>query len=817
MGDNMKSKQGISLIVLIVTIIVMLILLSIIIVSVNNVSGNSKLAAFATDLSSVEDLTSSYYMKNNSFPIKVEDSKKEEDMVMNQGELLSRVGKENKDKFIDELKLNNDYNDENDNLGEYYPIDLKKLEIESTSRGTEEKGNLKDIYVVSYPSMNVYYLAGIKVKNEKYFSLSSKLTNKVKLNDNMSYQSDSSTSVQSIDGITVKKITKGWANNIGIYVQANLKSGEEIYLEATNVSKKRLVTNEGNNEFSFDDLSQLNGFTQEESNAFKSSEQKSKKITFLKQKDGNLLGKIDVDMSNYETTLPSYIIDSSNFLYKDDYNMVPINVSDVDSGIKEVRYEYLSKYDGNGNLQNYYPNINEYDIDYLKSKGRRAVADKNGNITLKIDKDIQGIQLIVIDKAGNVLSKNENGTLLKIGLYNEDNNMYIGMDVRENTKSLLLYNLVFVNKKGVSTFEVSTSSDGINYSNVTTTSVNSSSNEKIKIVEQRHENPENIKYVKVTAVDNSISKNKFTRIFKLSSNNTLEIGKIANENKTFNLKSSGTYYNPIVPKGFAPINVGDAIWGSADGWNNGLVIKDDNGNEFVWIPVESSNDTEFNSKFVTYPWNLSEDEFSKYKDMQGDEFNLMKESVRKNGGFYIARYEAGLPNGADKTKVDGSVLPVSKGNNTVWNMPDINNVKKLSRAMYVNTSKISEYGLPSDLSNNTGVISTLIYGTQWDLALKFIEKNYPEYIQNSYEYGNVDTKTLNKTGINSKYCKKNIFDLSGNYEESTMEKYADNDGAVTRGNSAYTLKKDASFSSRNKISNNLALTYSFRVALYINN
>lgn len=81
----------------------------------------------------------------------------------------------------------------------------------------------------------------------------------------------------------------------------------------------------------------------------------------------------------------------------------------------------------------------------------------------------------------------------------------------------------------------------------------------------------------------------------------------------------------------------------------------------------------------------------------------------------------------------------------------------------------------------------------------------------------MDTKTLNKTGINSKYCKKNIFDLSGNYEESTMEKYAGNDGAITRGNSAYTLKKDASVSSRNKISNNLALTYSFRVALYINN
>ena len=89
MGDNMKSKQGISLMVLIISISVMLILLSIIIVSVNNVSGNSKLASFATDLSSIEDLTSSYYMKNNNFPIKVEDSKTEEEMVMNQGTFKS--------------------------------------------------------------------------------------------------------------------------------------------------------------------------------------------------------------------------------------------------------------------------------------------------------------------------------------------------------------------------------------------------------------------------------------------------------------------------------------------------------------------------------------------------------------------------------------------------------------------------------------------------------------------------------------------------------------------------------------------------------
>lgn len=50
-----------------------------------------------------------------------------------------------------------------------------------------------------------------------------------------------------------------------------------------------------------------------------------------------------------------------------------------------------------------------------------------------------------------------------------------------------------------------------------------------------------------------------------------------------------------------------------------------------------------------------------------------------------------------------------------------------------------------------------------------------------------------------------------------MELYTDNDKVVTRGNSAFTSKNGASVYSRSGISNNIAVTYSFRVALYINN
>ena len=46
---------------------------------------------------------------------------------MTQSALLKLVGDENKERFITELELNGDYNKENDELGEYYAIDLKNL------------------------------------------------------------------------------------------------------------------------------------------------------------------------------------------------------------------------------------------------------------------------------------------------------------------------------------------------------------------------------------------------------------------------------------------------------------------------------------------------------------------------------------------------------------------------------------------------------------------------------------------------------------------------------------------------------------------
>ena len=58
-------------------------------------------------------------------------------------------------------------------MGSFYKINLSKLDIETSTRGTLVNGE-NDVYVVSFPSLKVYYLAGLSADSTKYFSLSSK-------------------------------------------------------------------------------------------------------------------------------------------------------------------------------------------------------------------------------------------------------------------------------------------------------------------------------------------------------------------------------------------------------------------------------------------------------------------------------------------------------------------------------------------------------------------------------------------------------------------------------------------------------------------
>ena len=276
------------------------------------------------------------------------------------------------------------------------------------------------------------------------------------------------------------------------------------------------------------------------------------------------------------------------------------------------------------------------------------------------------------------------------------------------------------------------------------------------------------------------------------------INQIVSVSQTYSGGTTGSYNDPIIPKGFAPINENGADWGSEDGYQKGLVITDEVnekgesiGNEFVWIPVDGTI-----VKFERVEWGTGSREKDECEETVPTE---IIESVSINGGFYIGRYEAGKPE--EVTLVtDGSVKPVSKQGATVWNeiaWSDNGTNDDTNPGNGVVTVAQNMYTIGD---SNYGVVSTLIYGTQWDTALNFIgaydigEANYDTYATDSTGMGNYNgtngaddiasTSEPAVCGAREGFRQKNIYDMAGNVWEWTMEKYSSD--RVSRGGSYYT-------------------------------
>ena len=271
-----------------------------------------------------------------------------------------------------------------------------------------------------------------------------------------------------------------------------------------------------------------------------------------------------------------------------------------------------------------------------------------------------------------------------------------------------------------------------------------------------------------------------------------------------------TYANPLIPKGFKPINTPTAVWGEPDAYKNGLVIQDATsdaqtvGSEFVWIPVPDY--TKFQRYQGYYAGSL--DKLSSCKEVgaaEGEtgltgiklEAQQMYASVKQYGGFYLARYEAGIsrnmPQSAPSSDTtaayaNGTYKPTSIRDAYVWiyiqwggtkddtasdgyqGDDTANGAVKVARSMYAD-------------NDETTVTSTLCYGVQWDAVMAFIDPAYitgtcdeTSFVRDSTGKGNYSissggTGELQKTGYSDDYYVNNISDLGGNVYEWTMEAY----------------------------------------------
>ena len=233
----------------------------------------------------------------------------------------------------------------------------------------------------------------------------------------------------------------------------------------------------------------------------------------------------------------------------------------------------------------------------------------------------------------------------------------------------------------------------------------------------------------------------------------------------------------VVPAGYKIVVNDDT--NNAMTVEKGIVIEDDRGNEYVLVPC-TTEDSKMQLQYKRTEWDVENDNGT---SASKDELTLTcpenysnngltygvvneiiaqvkkeKESVSKNGGYYIGRYEVGGSDGAE----------VIQANQTP--RTDIN--------------WSTAYGVAKQIGGGSNATTYLCSSYAWDTAINFIQNNgfpnYAEKREDKYNENWVDktviydgkTKTAGTeqrllTGKTTPKC--NIYDMGGNVAEFTTE------------------------------------------------
>ena len=251
----------------------------------------------------------------------------------------------------------------------------------------------------------------------------------------------------------------------------------------------------------------------------------------------------------------------------------------------------------------------------------------------------------------------------------------------------------------------------------------------------------------------------------------------------------------------------------------GIVIEDENGNQFVWIPTGTYNVTTTINPSGKLTNNLSRRTFNTGGaeevsigtvvniNFRGEEsahsvayaqigaFKASAESTANGGkgGFYIGRYEQGMGN-------------VTKAGVVPYTNLTRDDAKTQAEAMY---------------NSNNNVVSELISSYAWDTALNFIcqtnvesGEGYNLAMTTSSQYGNIGTKTEENTGAYAADNYSNIHDFLGNFFEWTTEYSSESyNPCVARGGDFYDRDYCAAY--RDSASGGRSYYTSFRLQLYV--
>ena len=329
-------------------------------------------------------------------------------------------------------------------------------------------------------------------------------------------------------------------------------------------------------------------------------------------------------------------------------------------------------------------------------------------------------------------------------------------------------------------------------------------------------------------------------------NTTSKVSTLIEKTVDKNTKAEDRYGNKItIPSGFK-ILVDSTTGYTKDDIDvtKGIVVEDENGNQFVWVPVGTIKNAEKTQTITlgrysnfektdnvytptqsaeNYATATSVNNFTEYTpENHNKKFNI---AIAKNigefcnkaiesGGYYIGRYEARTE--VERTSSTTTLAPVtSKANDYVYKYVTQLQASERCQSMYTNKS------FDSDLIN----------GYAWDTAIIFIQEFGGDILEKGYSYfghnggaiysnavpvnssiASKGTSGSNYTGTRDVMC--NIYDMASNsMEYSTEATYDDDNPYTARGGNSADQYNSVYCAGRRSMGNYMELA--FRPILYM--
>ncbi len=297
-------KHGISLVSLMVTIVIMVILASSVTISAFSSINNSRKITFATEISLIQEAIANYYIKNNSLPI----SEKVEKNILG-----------NEEQFKNE-KIQ-------EGIVILYKIDLQKLGNFDLVYGKEKSKD--DIYAVSKDTNIVYYVAGISIGENVYYTLTDELKNTIRYTEN-----------NINDGIIFTKSENNWTNkNINLEVLVPNTFSDimiNVYQNGENVNTISDFENNGN----------YNKYIVKQSGNYSVS---------VKYKVSEQKKEISYNVSNYDDIAPTFKVSDKKILRNEDQEISYITLYDIVENSSDIaKLKYSTSYIAEDEINSYF-------------------------------------------------------------------------------------------------------------------------------------------------------------------------------------------------------------------------------------------------------------------------------------------------------------------------------------------------------------------------------------------------------------------------------------------------------------------------------